>query len=74
MELLLALAAFGVGGYFLTRDYKETEPVEIRQGRKLPGGGRLLGVSEDTIFVLEGVKKRSKSARKRSSFKDRRRS
>jgi len=70
MEWVLALTALGVGGYFLTRDYKEIEPVETRRGRKLPGGGRLLGVSEETIAVLEGVKKKSKGRKKRPSYKD----
>lgn len=48
-----ALAALGAGSYFLTRDYSESEPVEERRGRKLPGGGRLLGV--DKILTLEGL-------------------
>lgn len=70
MRWVLALAALGAGGYFLTRDYKETEPVELRRGRKLPGGGRLFGITEDTIAILEGVKKKRKGASKRPSYKD----
>jgi hypothetical protein len=64
MQWLLALAAIGAGGYFLTRDYKEIEPVETRRGRRLPGGGRLLGITEDSIAVLEGVKKKAKKRSK----------
>lgn len=73
MQWLLALAALGAGGYFLTRDYNEIEPVEVRRGRRLPGGGRLLGVSEENIAVLEGVRKKTKGLKKRPSYKDRKR-
>lgn len=46
-----ALAALGLVGYFLVRDYEEIEPVEERRGRRRPDGGRLLGVD---ISALKG--------------------
>lgn len=64
-QWVLALAAIGAGGYFLTRDYQEIEPVETRRGRRLPGGGRLLGITEDSIAVLEGVKNKAKRSKSR---------
>lgn len=70
MEWLFALAALGAGGYFLTRDYKEIEPVETRRGRRLPNGGRLLGVTEESIAVLEGVKNKAKVGKKRPAWRE----
>ena len=67
-QWVLALTAIGAGGYLLTRDYKEIEPVETRRGRRLPGGGRLLGITEESIAILEGLEKnvRRPKRRKRS--------
>lgn len=44
-EWIAAIGALGLLGYFITRDYEETEPMEKRKGRRLPGGGRLFGLS-----------------------------
>jgi len=51
-QWVTAIAALGVVGYFLTKDYKEIEPVEERRGRRRPDGSRLLGVD---ISGLEGA-------------------